>query len=198
VIEAPLDTWLQSTTFLSELNSVKKAYNDSFKLLPLDLQQAIRDWYLCDLCHSIDLFLYTLPYRDLQYGPKRRVKLRRRVKLSWIAYNIHVAQKLLNDWSNLERELWEWYNNKGCQCQVHEWYRDEKSFRKNFVNFLNNYLSALMAELSVLYVYLYNDRPVMPLGFMQHLVTMGPSGPTLGDLIDIETLTFIDVKSDRS
>jgi hypothetical protein len=176
VIEAPLDTWLQSTTFLSELNSVKKAYNDSFKLLPLDLQQAIRNWYLCDLCHSIDLFLYTLPYRDLQYGPKRRVKLRRRVKLSWIAYNIHVAQKLLNDWSNLERELWEWYNNKGCQCQVHEWYRDEKSFRKNFVNFLNNYLSALMAELSVLYVYLYNDRPVMPLGFMQHLVTMGPSG----------------------
>jgi hypothetical protein len=142
-----------------------------------------------------------LPYRDLQYGPKRKIKLiklRRLIKLGWIAYNIHVAQKLLNDWSNLERELWEWYNSKGRQCQVHEWYRDEKSFRKNFVNFLNNYLNALMAELSVLYVYLYNDRPVMPLGFMQHLVTMGPSGPTLGDLIDIETLTFIDVKSDRS
>jgi hypothetical protein len=139
-----------------------------------------------------------LPYRDLQYGPKRKIKLRRLIKLGWIAYNIHVAQKLLNDWSNLERELWEWYNSKGRQCQVHEGYRDEKSFRKNFVNFLNNYLNALIAELSVLYVYLYNDRPVMPLGFMQHLVTMGPSGPTLGDLIDIETLTFIDVKSYRS
>jgi hypothetical protein len=201
VIEAPLDTWLQSTTFLSELNSVKKAYNDGFKLLPLDLQQAIRDWYLCDLCHSIDLFLCMLPYRDLQYGPKggkELVKLRRRVKLGWIAYNIHVAQKLLNDWSNLERELWEWYNSEGRQCRVHKSYIDEESFRKNFVNFLNNYLNALISELSVLYVYLYNDKPVMPLGFMQHLVTMGPSGSTLGDLIDIETLTFIDVKSYRS
>jgi hypothetical protein len=59
-------------------------------------------------------------------------------------------------------------------------------------------LNALIAELSVLYVYLYNDKPVMPLGFMQHLVTMRSSGPTLGDLIDIETLTFIDVKSYRS
>jgi hypothetical protein len=139
-----------------------------------------------------------LPYRDLQYGPKRKVKLRELIKLGWIAYNIHVAQKLLNAWSNLEGELWEWYNSKGRQCRVHEWYRDEKGFRKNFVNFLNNYLNALVAELSVLYVYLYNKKPVMPLGFMQHLVTMGPSGPTLGDLIDIETLTFIDVKSDRS
>jgi len=37
----------------------------------------------------------------------------------------------------------------------------------------------------------------MLLGFMQHLITLGPSGPTLGDLIDIETLTFIDVKSRR-
>ena len=32
---------------------------------------------------------------------------------------------------------------------------------------------------------------------MQHLVTLGPSCPTLGDLIDIETLTFIEVKSRR-
>jgi hypothetical protein len=54
-------------------------------------------------------------------------------------------------------------------------------------------LQTTIAELSVLYVYLYNDRPVMPLGFMQHLVTMGSSGPTLGDMIDIETLTF-DIK----
>jgi len=198
VIDAPLDIWLQSTTFLSKLNSVRKAYNDSFKQLPPDLQQAIRDWYLCDLCHSIDLFLCMLPYRDLQYGPKWIVKLRRRVKLGWIAYNIHVAQKLLNDWSNLERELWEWYNSEGRQCRVHESYRNEESFRKNFVNFFDNYLNALIAELSVLYVYLYNDKPVMPLGFMQHLVTMGSRGPTLGDLIDIETLTFIEVKSDRS
>jgi len=37
----------------------------------------------------------------------------------------------------------------------------------------------------------------MPLGFMQHLVTLGASGPTLGDFIDIETLTFIEVKAVR-
>ena len=168
---------------------------------PPDLQQAIMDWYLCDLYHSIDLFLCMLPYRDLQYGPKggkELVKLRRRVKLGWIAYNIHVAQKLLNDRSNLERELLEWYNSKGRQCRVHKSFIDEESFRKNFINFFNNYLNALISELSALYVYLYNDKPVMPLGFMQHLVTMGSSGPTLGDLIDIETLTFIDVKSYRS
>jgi hypothetical protein len=120
------------------------------------------------------------------------------MKLGWIAYNIHVAQKLLDNWSNLEKELWEWYDSKGCQCRVHELYKDEDSFKKNFINFLSNYLNATVAELSVLYVYLYDEKPVMPLGFMQHLVTMGPSGPTLGDLIDIETLTFIDVKSDRS
>jgi len=201
MIEVPLDIWLQSTTFLSELNSVKKAYNDSFKLLPIDLQQEVRNWYLCDLYHSIDLFLCMLPYRDLQYGPKggkELAKLRRRVKLGWIAYNIHVAQKLLNDRSNLEKELLEWYNNEGRRCRVHKLFMDEESFRKNFINFFNNYLNALISELSVLYVYLYNEKPVMPLGFMQHLVTMGPSGPTLGDLIDIETLTFIDVKSDRS
>jgi hypothetical protein len=120
------------------------------------------------------------------------------MKLGWIAYNIHVAQKLLNDWSNLEGELWEWYNSEGRQCQVHVLYRDEAGFKENFIGFLKNYLNATIAELSVLYVYLYNDKPVMPLGFMQHLVTMGPRGPTLGDLIDIETLTFIDVKSDRS
>jgi hypothetical protein len=38
----------------------------------------------------------------------------------------------------------------------------------------------------------------MPLGFMQHLVTLGMRDPTLGDLIDIETLTFVEVKSNRA
>jgi hypothetical protein len=59
-------------------------------------------------------------------------------------------------------------------------------------------LQTTIAELSVLYVYLYNERPVMPLGFMQHLVTLGTKGPTLGDMIDIETLTFIEVKAKRA
>jgi len=193
-----LNLWLQTTAFLSELDTIKRAYNESSKLLPSDLLEAVKNLYSCDLCRSVDLFLCMLPHRDLQYGPKRRPGLRRRMKLGWIAYNIHVAQKLLDNWSNLEKELWEWYDSKGCQCRVHELYKDEDSFKKNFINFLSNYLNATVAELSVLYVYLYDEKPVMPLGFMQHLVTMGPSGPTLGDLIDIETLTFIDVKSDRS
>jgi len=38
----------------------------------------------------------------------------------------------------------------------------------------------------------------MPLGFMQHLVTLGTKGPTLGDMIDIETLTFVEVKANRA
>ena len=75
-------------------------------------------------------------------------------------------------------------------------YRDEKTFR-DFTNFLHGYLQTTIAELAVLYVYLYHNKPIMPLGFMQHLVTLGPSGPSLGDLIDIETLTFIEVKSRR-
>ena len=64
--------------------------------------------------------------------------------------------------------------------------------------FLQSYLQTTIAELSVLYVYLYNNRAVMPLGFMRHLVTIETRGPTLGDLVDIETLTFIEVKSKRA
>jgi hypothetical protein len=131
-----------------------------------------------------------MPYRDIQYGPKGK-ELRRRMKLSWVAYNINAIQKLFNNWDSLEKELWNWYRNVGHQ------YRSEDVF-KEFTGFLQNYLQTTIAELSVLYVYLYNDRPVMPLGFMQHLVTLGTKGPTLGDMIDIETLTFIEVKSNRA
>ena len=49
-------------------------------------------------------------YRDLQYGPKGSKKvaeLRRRMKLAWIAYNMYAAQKLLDNWSQLENELLE-------------------------------------------------------------------------------------------
>jgi len=115
------------------------------------------------------------------------------MKLSWVAYNINAAQKLLSNWDSLEKELLDWYRNIGHQ------YRSEDVF-KEFTGFLQNYLQTTIAELSVLYVYLYNDRPVMPLGFMQHLVTvtLGTKGPTLGDMIDIETLTFIEVKAKRA
>ena len=141
----------------------------------------------------MDFILCMFPYRDLQYGPKggRGIReLRRRVKLSWIAYNMYAVQRLLDRWGSLENELWKWYNSEG------RWCKDEKGF-KDFVEFLHGYLQTTIAELAVLYVYLYHDRPIMPLGFMQHLVTLGPSGPTLGDFIDIETLTFIEVKSRR-
>ena len=190
-VDNPLSLWLQSTLFLFDLDTVRKAYTESYKLLPEDIRDAFKNresGYLGNVWHSLDLLLCMHAYRDLQYGPKGNTELRRQVKLGWVAYNINAAQRLLNHKAKLRKELWKWYNDAGRQC------RDEKTFNK-FINFLQGYLRTTIAELAVLYVYLYNNRPIMPLGFMQHLVTLGPSGPTLGDFIDIETLTFIDVKS---
>ena len=194
--EDPLISWLQPTILLFDLEVVRRIYAESYRLLPSDVREALEDsksGYLGDVWRSLDLLLCMHAYRDLQYGPKGSRKtalLRRRMKLAWIAYNMYAAQKLLDQWNRLEEELWKWYESKG------HLYRDEETF-KEFVNFLHGYLQTTIAELAVLYVYLYLNRPIMPLGFMQHLVTLGPSGPTLGDLIDIETLTFIEVKSRR-
>jgi len=196
-VDNPLVLWLQSTTFLFDLDVVKKAYDESYRFLPADVQKALQVNYLQDIFHSLDLLLCMLPYRDLQYGPKSKggkreiVELRRRMKLGWVAYNINAIQKLLNSWDVVRKELWDWYNSKGHQ------FRNEKDF-EGFIKFLKGYLQTTIAELSVLYVYLYNDRPLMPLGFMQHLITLGPSGPTLGDFIDVKTLTFVEVKSSRA
>jgi hypothetical protein len=189
----PIVQWLQTTTFLFDLDTVRRVYEESYGLLPADIRDNIKESYLYDVWHSIDLLLCMMPYRDIQYGPggPRDRELRRRVKLGWIAYNINAAQKLLSNWNSLEKELWDWYHSIGHR------YRGEKDF-KGFIDFLQGYLQATIAELSVLYVYLYNNRPVMPLGFMQHLVTLGTKGPTLGDMIDIETLTFIEVKANRA
>lgn len=189
-INEPLASWLQSTIFLFKLDTVQKAYSESYKLLPVNCEGYINDIY-----HSLDLLLCMHPYRDLQYGPKgsrKKALLRKRMKLAWIAYNMHASQKLLDNWSQLKEDLWKWYNNIGYQ-----YIRDEKDF-ESFIEFLHGYLQTTIAELAVLYVYLHLNKPVMPLGFMQHLITLGPSGPTLGDFIDIETLTFIEVKSRRS
>jgi hypothetical protein len=196
-VDNPLVLWLQSTTFLFDLDVVKKAYDESYRLLPVDVQKALQVNYLQDIFHSLDLLLCMLPYRDLQYGPKSKggkheiVELRKRMKLGWVAYNINAIQKLLNSWDVVKKELWDWYNSKGHQ------FRDQEGF-EGFIEFLKGYLQTTIAELSVLYVYLYNDRPLMPLGFMQHLITLGPSGPTLGDFIDVKTLTFVEVKSSRA
>jgi hypothetical protein len=198
-VDNPLVLWLQSTTFLFDLDVVKKAYDESYRLLPADVQKALQVNYLQDIFHSLDLLLCMLPYRDLQYGPRSKggkreiVELRRRMKLGWVAYNINAIQKLLNtnNWDVVKKELWDWYNSKGHQ------FRDQEGF-EGFIEFLKGYLQTTIAELSVLYVYLYNDRPLMPLGFMQHLITLGPSGPTLGDFIDVKTLTFVEVKSNRA
>jgi len=138
----------------------------------------------------MDLLLCMMPYRDIQYGP-RGEELRRRMKLDWIAYNINAVHKLLNNWYSVKKDLEDWYRSRGHP------YRNEGSFN-TFIDFLRSYLQTTIAELSVLYAYLYNNRAVMPLGFMQHLVTLETRGPTLGDLVDIETLTFIEVKSKRA
>ena len=184
----PLSKWIRTALFLPELEIVRASYQDSYKLLPKDIQQAFNKEYLSDICHSLDLLLCMYPYRDLQYGPRWKRELRRRMKLAWVAHNINAVQRLLNNWNKVESELREWYKGEGHQ------YREQKDF-EGFLKFLKGYLKTSIAELAVLYVYLYHDKPIMPLGFMQHLVTLGASGPTLGDFIDIETLTFIEVKA---
>lgn len=192
-VENPLASWLQSTSFLFDLDVVWKAYAESYKLLPNDVRGALENketGYFSDVWHSLDLLLCMHAYRDLQYGPKRDVKLRKRMKLGWIAYNINAAKRLLDQWDKLAEELGEWYNNEGHRFTGKDRFSD-------FIDFLRGYLQTTIAELAVLYVYLYNDRAIMPLGFMQHLVTLGAKGPTLGDFIDIETLTFVEVKSRR-
>jgi len=186
----PIVRWLQTTTFLFDLNSVRKAYEESYRLLPKDVQNKIEEEYLHDIYHSLDLLLCMMPYRDIQYGPKGK-ELKRRMKLGWIAYNINAVQKLLNNWYSVKKDLEDWYRSRGHP------YRNEGSFN-TFIDFLQSYLQTTIAELFVLYVYLYNNRAVMPLGFMQHLVTLETRGPTLGDLVDIETLIFIEVKSKRA
>ena len=100
----PIVQWLQTTTFLFDLDTVKKAYEESYRLLPADIQDNVKDKYLYDIWHSIDLLLSMMPYRDIQYGPRSR-ELRRRMKLGWIAYNINAVQKLLDNWGSLEKRL---------------------------------------------------------------------------------------------
>jgi len=189
----PLASWLQATVFLSNIDIVREAYAESYKLLPEDIRRGfedIKEGYLGDVWRSLDLLLCMHVYRDLQYGPKKKVELRKRIKLGWIAYNLYAAQNLLERWETLERKLWNWYNTEGFK------FRTEEMF-KMFLNFLHGYLQTTIAELAVLYVYLYHNKAIMPLGFMQHPVTLGPSGPALGDFIDIDTLTFVEVKSQR-
>ena len=194
--ENPLASWLRPTLFLFELDIVQRAYAESYRLLPEDTRRVLEDkklGYFGDVYRSLDLLLCMHAYRDLQYGPKRvknAPEIRKHVKLGWIAYNMNAAQKLLDQWSQLEEELWKWYEDEGNR------YRDRKTF-KDFIDFLHGYIQTTIAELAVLYVYLYKNKVIMPLGFMQHPVTLGPSGPALGDFIDIETLTFIEVKSQR-
>jgi len=202
-LNEPFNVWFRTATFLFEIETIRRIYNDSFKILPVDIQEALTKWYLHDLFRAVDLLLCMFPYRDLQYGPKAKggdrktVELRRRAKLGWLAYHIHAAQKLLENWSLVEEEVLKWFNSEGSQYREYTLFKDEVSFKENFLRFFKGLISGTIAELSVIYAYLYNDKPVMPLGFMQHLITLGPSGPTLGDLIDIGTLTFIDVKSRR-
>lgn len=58
------------------------------------------------------------------------------------------------------------------------------------------WLRPLIHELATLYVYIYNDRRILPFGSMQHVIEGGYTWSiTLGDLIDPETNSLIDVKS---
>ena len=58
------------------------------------------------------------------------------------------------------------------------------------------WLRPLIHELAALYVYIYNDRRILPFGPMQHVIEGGYTWSiTLGDFIDPETNSLIDVKS---
>ena len=97
--EGPLTSWLKPTLFLFDLDVVQRAYAESFRLLPGDVRRVLEDkklGYFGDVWRSLDLLLCMHAYWDLQYGPKRvknAPELRRRVKLSWIAYSMNAAQK---------------------------------------------------------------------------------------------------------
>lgn len=45
----PIVQWLQTTTFLFDLDTVKKAYEESYRLLPADIQDNVKDEYLYDI-----------------------------------------------------------------------------------------------------------------------------------------------------
>ncbi len=58
------------------------------------------------------------------------------------------------------------------------------------------WLKPLIYELAALYVYIYNDYRILPFGPMQHVIEGGYTWSlTLGDFIDPETNSLMDVKS---
>ncbi len=58
------------------------------------------------------------------------------------------------------------------------------------------WLKSLIYELAALYVYIYNNYRVLPFGPMQHVIEGGYTWSiTLGDFIDPETNSLVDVKS---
>jgi hypothetical protein len=48
----PIVQWLRSTIFLFDLDIVKKTYEESYRLLPIDVQDNIKENYLHDIWHS--------------------------------------------------------------------------------------------------------------------------------------------------
>ena len=187
--ENVLSWWLRSATSLivptlerCYVNALQRFPEESIKLFEKHPDYLGREK---NLFHFIDLVFCMFPYRDLQYGFKgasREAREKtRRLKLNWIAFHIIALE-------NLKREKDRFLNEIKRISRVSE---DE-------LRFLMGYVDTTIAELCALYVYLVNDVTILPFGFMQHAIRpTGLSGPALGDFIEVDTLTFVDVKSSR-
>lgn len=190
-----IERWINSALILIT-DTIKKSYDDAlcelYNNVPdaKDLFESHIDYLgrRVNAGHFIDLILCLFPYRDLQYGFKGERNKTKKLKLSWIAFHILALEKLLKNEDRFRKELEKIAEEKG-----------EKRFEKEEINFIINYVNTTIAELSALYVYIMIDKTVLPFGFMQHAITSSRSkGPTLGDFIEVDTLTFVDIKASKN
>jgi len=189
-----IEKWMRSALDLIT-DTVKKSYDDALDKLynsvpnAKNLFESHNDYMgrRINDGHFIDLILCFFPYRDLQYGfgGRGQGEKTKELKLNWIAFHILALENLLKNKNQLRHELQKVAEEKG-----------EEHFGKEQIDFIINYINATIAELSALYVYMMLDKTILPFGFMQHAITSsGGKGPTLGDFIEVDTLTFVDVKT---
>jgi len=67
-----------------------------------------------------------------------------------------------------------------------------------FTEFIKSYLKGLVAELLTTYILLLKGKKLLPFGAIQHALGLkSPKGDIIGDLIDLSTQTFLEVKTNR-
>lgn len=176
-------------SLIRSLSSIHIAYDKAYSKLPQDIKKLFErhNDYLNDkgsgpLWHLMDYLFCMFPYRDLQYGFKGQKKDTENLKLGWIALHIAALNNLIENKEQLRQEIL----SKVRQCE-----------RKD-IDFFENYILSTIAELSAIYVYLREQKVILPFGFMQHGIKLtGKSGPALGDFIEVSTMSFVNIKSSR-